>query len=98
LVDTNCIFLEKVINYESQKFILSHSMQGKLPFLTLDSYCGFHKPKASAATTCYVCKDASERFPRISSFIFLCDVLIGAPAVALALLDFCSVERLNFAV
>jgi len=63
-------------------------MQGMLPFLTLDCYCGFHKPKASAATTCYIRKDASERFPRFSSFIFLCDLLISAPAVTLALLGF----------
>jgi len=59
-----------------------------LPFLTLDCYCGFQKPKASAVTTCYISKDASERFPRFSSFIVLCDLLIGAPVAALALLDF----------
>jgi len=39
-------------------------------------------------TPCYVRKDASERFPRFSSFIFLCDLLTGTPVVALALLDF----------
>jgi len=39
-------------------------------------------------TTCYIRKDASERFPRSSSFIVMCNLLIGAPAVALALLDF----------
>jgi len=39
-------------------------------------------------TTCYIRKDASERFPRFSSFIVSCDLLIGAPVVALALLDF----------
>jgi len=49
-----------------------------LPFSTLDCYCGFHKPKTSAVTTCYIRKDASERFPRFSSFISLCDLLIGA--------------------
>jgi len=59
-----------------------------LPILTLDCYCGFHKPKASTVTTCYIRKEASERFPRFSSFIVLCDLLIGSPAVALALLDF----------
>jgi len=58
-----------------------------LPFLTLDCYCGFHKPKASAVTTCYICKEVLGRFPCFSSFIFLCDLLIGVPAVAL-LLDF----------
>jgi len=88
LVDTNCIFLEKVINYKSQKLLLLHSVQGMLPFLTLDCYCGFHKPKASAVTTFYICKDVLERFLRFRRFIFLCDLLIGAPAVALALLDF----------
>jgi len=67
-----------------------------LPFLTLDCYCGFHKPKASAVTTCYIRKDASERFPRFSSFIFSCDLLIGAPAVALALLDFAVSRKGDF--
>jgi len=45
--------------------------------------------KCDPVTTCYMRKDASgsERFPRFSSFI-LCDLLIGAPTVALALLDF----------
>jgi len=66
LVDTNCIFLEKGMNYESQKCIIV----AFLPFLTLDCYCGFHKPKASVVTTCYIRKDAPERFPRFSSFIF----------------------------
>jgi len=33
-------------------------------------------------------KHASERFPRFSSFLFLCDMLKGALAVILALFDF----------
>jgi len=64
-----------------------------LPFLTLDCYCGFHKPEASAVTTCYIPKDASERFPRFSSFIVLCDLVIGAPVVALALSDFAVLRK-----
>jgi len=72
LVDTNCIFLEKVMKYESQKCIIVAFHLRNAPILTFDCYCGFHKPKASTATTSYTLKDASKRFPRFSSFIF-CD-------------------------
>jgi len=77
LVDTNCIFLEKFMVYESQKCIIVAFHPRNAP-ISLDCYCGFHKPKASAVTTCYICKDVSERFPLFSCFTVLCDLLIGA--------------------
>jgi len=63
--------------YESQKCIIV-AFHPRNATISLDCYCGFHKPKASAVTTCYIRKDASERFSRFSSFIVLCVLLIGA--------------------
>jgi len=77
LVDTNCNFLEKVMNYESQKCIIVafHPRNAPIfnPGLLLwvpqtQSKCGDHV------------LHTTERFPRFSSFIFLCDLLIGAKA------------------